>query len=275
MNKLIQKPKIIFIDLDGTTLDKRENGEVSISQENIDAVKECTKQGIEVVVSTGRGDVHFTWELSKKMGLTKNIIFWNGSKVVKNNETIFARAIAPTTIQKMFDLAAKNGITTIINSNYKQKSYSTCLFYKAGILFRGASAKKYKDFKNDEDVFKLIFWHIRGAKLKKFYEALLANFSNEVTVSYAGVKNNYLEVTAIGCSKGEAEEFYAKASNIEIKDCMHIGDSMNDHTTCGVVGNVVALANSVPKYKEDADTISPYPCNTGGLAKTLKSLVLD
>ena len=45
MKELIKQPKILFIDLDGTSLDVQNKRQWDVSQENLDAINECRKRG--------------------------------------------------------------------------------------------------------------------------------------------------------------------------------------------------------------------------------------
>ncbi|WP_029512860.1 Cof-type HAD-IIB family hydrolase [Mycoplasmopsis iners] len=266
--------KIIFIDLDGTTLDIKEKGQAFVSQENVDAVQKCLQKGIQVVVSTGRGELKRTFEINEKLGLGKNIIFWNGSKVIKNGETIFEKHVKKHVVSELFKLAEKHRITTILNSDFRNHSYTKSIFFKLGILFKKGNPKKYEHFQNNFEVYKLIFWNPKQKKVDEFYKLLSEKFSDELTVSYAGEKNNFLEVTALNCSKGEAERIYAASENVDLKDCVHFGDSMNDASTANVVGTLIAMANGVRPLKEIANIVSEFDYKNGGLAKTIEKYIL-
>ncbi|EGV00203.1 cof family had hydrolase protein [Mycoplasmopsis columbina SF7] len=275
MKKIEKKPKLIFIDLDGTTLDIKKDKTSSVSDENIKAIRECREKGIEVVISTGRGELKKTYDINSKLGLPNSIIFWNGSKIIKDQKVIFEKAIDQNVMTEIFELAAKEKMTVILNSDFKNGSYSTCLFFKAGAFLKGAKAKHHSEYKTNEKIYKVIFWNIKKEKVANFYDLLNKKYKDFLTISFAGEKNNFLEVTSKGCSKGEAEKIYAQYQGINLEDCMHFGDSMNDASTIGIVGTVVAMANSVEEYKNKANIISKYAYKNGGLAKTLGELILN
>ncbi|WP_027120863.1 HAD-IIB family hydrolase [Mycoplasmopsis lipofaciens] len=275
MNKKIKKPKIIFLDLDGTTLDSKKHGEKWVSEENILKIKECQNQGIEIVVSTGRGPKKFTYKILKELNCEKNWIGWNGSKIFINDSEYFSANITRETTQKLFDLAKKQKITLILNSDFKNQSYSPSKFFNLAIKFKKGNCKKYSEFKNNFDSFKIIMWCFNKKKLHRFANEIQNLFADELMVSSAGFNNDFLEITRKFCTKGDANKKYAEFRNVDLKDCIHIGDSMNDASAVGIVGTTIALANSVKSFKKIANLVSPFSFKKGGLAKTLDYYILN
>src|SRR4051794_11677038 len=76
--------QLIAIDLDGTLLN---NGKI-ISEKNIEAIKMAHKNGIEVVIATGRADFDAR-ALFKNIGINPWIIGTNGATIHKPNGELF------------------------------------------------------------------------------------------------------------------------------------------------------------------------------------------
>ncbi|KKB26768.1 hypothetical protein MM26B8_04240 [Mycoplasmopsis meleagridis] len=273
MQKLNIKPKIIFIDLDGTTLDIKKKGKPWVSQQNIDIVQKCIKNNIEVVVSTGRGELPYTYKINERLMLPKTIIFWNGAKIIKEGNVIFEKTISDKLVQKMFSLARKNKMTTIVNSDFHNGSYSESFFYRLVVKLKGGKSKKHENRDKNLKVYKLIFWHFNKNKLASFEKKLSLLLKDEITISFAGSKNDLLEITALECSKGKAEKFYANIQNVNLADCLHFGDTLNDASTIGVVNKMIAMNNSSKDLKNIADIISEFDYKNGGLAKTIEGII--
>lgn len=78
-----------------------------------------------------------------------------------------------------------------------------------------------------------------------------------------------IEVTHIDATKGKGNEFITQNYlKLPKENTMHIGDTMNDSTTVGHVGVLVALENADKKLK----ALTPYrgpKYKKGGVAKVL------
>ncbi|MEA4162763.1 HAD-IIB family hydrolase [Mycoplasma sp. 4404] len=279
----MQKPKIIFIDLDGTTLDGPEEKfwMRSATEFTKKTLTELNKQ-IPVVVATGRGLSAKTSDIVK--GLTGEITYiaWNGAVTVENGKIISEEIIEPEKAQLLFDLISKNFAFVTIDSRHvyvKNYLYYIIKFVKKiyknfSKKFRWISdAKPYKDFKNDYPIHKALLSSLSARKAAKFAKRWKEKYGDIFEIAFVGEKNKTLEITKIGSSKGEAEVAYCKLKGIDPKDAMHIGDSMNDSTTKGKVGTLIAMQNSVPELKKIADEITELPCNESGLAKYLSQFL--
>ncbi|WP_406615435.1 HAD-IIB family hydrolase [Mycoplasmopsis hyopharyngis] len=271
-NKITTKPKIVFIDLDGTALDIKIKGRKSwISQENIDAIKKLQKNNINVVVSSGRGAYSNTWKLMEVMNITDGIL-WNGTKIVHNGTEIFSQAIDSSITQELFNDMTKFKLNLLYNSNVNGNAYSCNLLFRLVVRAARKKCQKYSDYKNDFDQFKIILWHPSRRHLYKAMDFLQEKYKDKILVTISGEKDELLEVTAANCSKGDADLFYANFMTIDPKECVHIGDGLNDAWASKKVGTLVAMGNSSNKLKEIADIVSPYGHKNGGLAKTFDFL---
>ncbi|ADN69413.1 HAD-IIB family hydrolase [Mycoplasmopsis fermentans] len=274
MTKELKKPKIIFIDLDGTTIDKSSKFKKDISeinQKGLAKLKE--KYGLEIFVSTGRAVVEKTKMLARKCGNENNFVAWNGAKVLKDGQEIFSAAIDQEVVEQIFELAEKWKMTIIINSNFKNGLYSNSFLFKVASIFKKGKCYKLKEFNKETEVFKLLFLNLSKKKLHLFAEELKKLWPKDLNVSISGFKNEFLEVTSFFASKGSSNKYLAKSFGVDAEDCWHVGDSQNDSTASGHMGYVIAMKNSVPEFKDKADFISPFTNKKGGLYKTLEMLL--
>ncbi|MEA4115654.1 HAD family hydrolase [Mycoplasma sp. 744] len=270
---MLKKPDIIFIDLDGTTLDQKKSKNNLISQYNKTIISQLQKKNIKVIISTGRGMLEKTFNINKELNLEKNIIFWNGSKVMLNDEIIFDKTLDKSIFKEIINLAQKYKILSIINSDFKNQTYSNNFWHKFSFLFLKHNLNKYDQINFNLAVYKIIFWHFSKRKLNNFYKLLKQYFDIKITAVFSGKNNSIIEVTAEKCTKGEAEILICQKLNINPQNCWHVGDTLNDLTTKNKIGKLIAMKNSNKTLKQNADFISKYNYKKGGLGKTLKELI--
>ncbi|WBP84015.1 Cof-type HAD-IIB family hydrolase [Mycoplasmopsis edwardii] len=270
----MKKPKIIFIDLDGTTLDGP--GEKFWQKEPTEYTKSVItrlQKKIPVVVSTGRGVNDRTMSIVRKLG-SENYIAWNGAQTVYNGEVIDKQYLDKEIAQELFDEITKNKCFVVYNSNAKERAYVKNGFYKILMGFGKKTAKRYYEYNNDFNVYKALIWSLSKSKIKTLADKWSKKFEGKLEVSLSG-SNNVLEITKANVSKGDAEVAYCQRLGIDPQDAVHFGDSMNDASTKGKVGKLIAMANSVNELKEMADEVTKYSCNDSGLARYLEENYLN
>lgn len=274
MLEIESKPKIIFIDLDGTALDVLIDNSKGVSSENISTIKSIENKDINIVVSTGRGPTKRTFAFLKQLGLN-SCIFWNGSKIIHNGNTIFEKYIQPAITQEIFNELKKYRVSFIYNSgldgNYYSSSFIDRVRYRA--KFKNVKFRKYNDYSNNFHQFKILIFHWNKFKLKKLIAKLNSAFGKFIIATFSGENGDIIEITPAECDKGLANKYYANYLNINPMDCIHIGDGLNDLSTKDRVGFFVAMKNATGEVKNKADIISPFEYKNAGLAKTLNMIL--
>ncbi|WP_426461350.1 HAD-IIB family hydrolase [Mycoplasma hafezii] len=269
----MKKPKIIFIDLDGTALDApAEKWFQKLPSDYTISVVNKVSKTIPVVPSTGRGVNPTTFKLMEMLG-KKDFIAWNGAQIVRDNQVVHKEVIKPEVVKKLFNEIARHNCFVVFNSNVKEQAFVKNMFYKMLMHFGKATARTYGQFKNDFEVNKALVWTVSKRKIAKLAAEWQEKFKGELEVSISGAGNNILEITGFDVSKGSAEEKYCRMLNIDPKDAIHIGDSLNDASTKGRIGKLVAMKNSVPELIAVADQVTEYSCNDSGLAKYLEQFI--
>lgn len=271
--RIVKKPKIIFIDLDGTSLDIKVNNSKTISPINIEGIKKMQRNNINVVLSSGRGAYLKTYKLLEHMHLTDGVL-WNGSKVVHMGKEIFSKNIDPKITQELFNDFANFKLSLIYNSGVDNNVY--CNHWTDKVLFKDlnkkGNVKKYSEYQDDFEQFKIILWHRNKKKLYEAKDFLKNKYNEQISITISGENDELLEITAENCTKGDGNLFYAKYMNIDPMECVHIGDGLNDESAKEKVGYLVALDNASKFLKAKADIISPFSYKNGGLAKTFDYL---
>lgn len=263
----IKKPKIIFIDLDGTSLDIKDSMHSNFSIENIRAIEEISKE-IPIIVSTGRGYNEETLRILKTINAT-NFILWNGAKIFINNEEVVSKKIEIDAVKNILNDIAKNKVLAILNSDLK-KSFTKSIFFKIVDVFKGF--KNNIDYleKVPFDTFKILVFALSKKKLIKLQKQWSKKYEGILEVSFSGRQNTLMEITSVNASKGLSEKEYCEMFGIDPKDAMHIGDSMNDASAKGILGTVVAMKNSSDLFKKIADITLEFDYKNAGLSKFIR-----
>ncbi|MBT1406559.1 HAD family phosphatase [Mycoplasma bovis] len=273
--KSIVKPKIIFVDLDGTTIDLKIKGHKRISAENLEYIKKAREAGIEVVVSTGRPPTKATNVFLEPMQCLDNFIAWNGAHIKQDGKVIYFDKFEKDDVAKIYDEIVKHGISVIFNSDTKDLAFTHNWLISIALRWTRGKAKRYQYFKNDTEINKMVLWHPSKSKLHSFAMLLKEKYRGICEIAFTGNRNEVLEITPKGSTKGFAEVTYAKARGVSPEECVHIGDTLNDATCASHVGQLIAMKNSTVSLKIIADVISPFTNKKAGLGKTIEHFFLS
>ncbi|MCT4469511.1 HAD-IIB family hydrolase [Mycoplasma sp. HS2188] len=268
----IENIKLIFIDLDGTSLDYKRK---LLSKKNLEIIEKCRQNGIRVIVSTGRGLNQKTKDILNQINDPSNIIAWNGAKVLMDGKEVFSSSIPTQIIKQISILIKKYKVTTIVNSDFKNSTYTNSMMIKLLTKLKGGMAKPIESFTYNFEIFKFIFIPKNKKLFLKFKNELTSKFGDQLNILNARSYSTFIEVTNINASKGLGEVLFSKLNNISPENCVHIGDTMNDSTTVGKVKHVIAMKNASAEFKKMANFISPYDYKNGGLAKTINHFILN
>lgn len=264
--------KIIFIDLDGTALDKKIekgifNNFNAMSIKNISSIKSLP-QDYQVIISTGRANDKKLKRIVNSIG-SKNYIFWNGAGIVIDDILVENLVIEKIIAKKIIEYAKQNGLNIIINSDMNRiylKSYWLRFLIK---FFTYKKTYSYKSLSLNFDINKLMFFSLNKKKIKKAVEYINSNFEDVIALN---THKNYMEITHIDAQKGSAELFMCEQLEINPLESFHIGDSMNDATTKNKIGTFIAMNNASKSVKALADIVVPYSFKGAGLSKVIENI---
>lgn len=252
----------IFIDLDGTLLDKWPK---RISKKNLISIKK-QQQTTSIIISTGRS---YGKKVKKIMQLldVEYAICQNGAIVVnKNGEILKNITLDKEQVERVIDIVKEEKLGFTINSEFLIYT-DHWLWTTFTFLWR----KKWKKIKKysfkENNVNKIV---VAGyLKSKKVWN--LANKMQQ-TIKYTSIKTSgqdkIVEITHENATKGEAALFVANLLKIDINNTIHIGDSENDSTTKGKVGALFAMKDGSTKLIDLASHLGPKH-KRGGVAKLL------
>lgn len=239
MNKSI---KCIAIDLDGTLLKQN----LTVSQENLEALELCYKNDIVVVPVTGRSVLRISELIS-----TENfpyIIGSNGGLTLSKSGELVSHPLSIEKTLEILNIFLKyDGILTISNKGiYTRLSTHDLLSDKL----------KMENFINH-----VIKEEMRADKMTlktntlSEMEKLQSEIMNIKGINYYRTEKLYLEVTCIGISKGITLLEVLRLLNIDPLNTMAIGDGSNDISMFQVVGYSCAMGNASLEVKQHANRV--------------------
>lgn len=268
--------RLIATDLDGTLL----NSKRGISKENILAILEAQKQGIEVIISTGR-TFNSAKNIIKNAGIdTPYIISSNGSQIhtICGNElksypiTISAlNKILPYLHYNNFYYAIStdenilepiDGRERLIADFYKSKETNSSLKEEIldnvlEIFYNSPDSAEIQRVNSINEMINKPCYNIAVVshdkeKLLKGRQAL----KDIKDISIVSSHENNFEIVSNYSSKGNAVEYIANSLNIPLDEVMAIGDNFNDLSMFKKVKYSVAMGNADNKIKKECSFVT-------------------
>ncbi|MDP4524747.1 Cof-type HAD-IIB family hydrolase [Bacillus halotolerans] len=268
--------KLIAIDLDGTLL----NSKHQVSSENENALRQAQRDGIEVVVSTGRAyfDVVSIFE---PLGIKTWVISANGA-VIHDPD---GRLYHSETIDKK---RAYDILSWLESENYYYEVFTDSAIYTPqngrqlldveldrvksanpeadlSVLMQAAEVQYSQSGFAYIDTFQELF---EEDKLIDFYNILGFSFFKEKLeagwqrnqddkgLTLVSSADHNFELSSKKASKGQALERLAKRLNIPMNETVAVGDSLNDRSMLEAAGKGVAMGNAREDIKAIADAVT-------------------
>ena len=252
----MKRVRLIALDMDGTLLSSDHQ---TIPQENIDAIRHASAEGIRVCICTGRM-LEDASDFITRLQLPCMIIACNGTRIsdgpLPKGHILYRRSFKPEDAKRVLDLVLPyrimiNGfedgrVNTVafasgqhyhltdrglIDASYGEKAIYEAAqrgimkFYISADGYAGASTSK-----NIEDA--------RKAVMSAFPEL-------QITQSAPG----NIEIMPKDANKGTALEFLAQFLDLEREQVMAIGDAENDLSMLKYAYHSVAMANGTQIVK--------------------------
>ncbi len=271
--------KLIALDLDGTTLNSE--GKVSPYTEKI--LNKATKQGIHVVIATGRSQSALPEEILKLPGI-EYAITSNGAAIIdlRQEKIIYENCIDAEALEEVHKL--------LIQYDYMVEVFLEGKAYVEKNIFEnlekvGLSERNIKYVRRT----RLPYTNVLNMMLrnKGRIENININFSNQEDRTHMRKKLNLLknvtitsslehnlEIGGATTSKASALKELCKSLGIESKHIMACGDSPNDEEMMKVAGIPVAMGNARPSIKKISKYIT-FTNDEDGVAKAIEKFAFD
>lgn len=260
--------KLIVTDIDGTIL--KHNFE--FNQEVKDCIKTLTRNGIKVVLATGR--MHSaTSHIAKELELDTPIISYQGGLIMHQGEILYEKNLEPKVARKIINWAKKNNVH--LNLYMDDRLYTE----KNDEIIR-----RYTDERSAEFIIK----PFEELTLKRINKMLIVNFKDEdrVTMHKEYLEKKYTNVHFVKsmpffceichplAKKSDALNFLREYWGLKKEEIMTIGDQNNDIELLKAGGIKVAMGNATDELKAVADYITDT-VNNNGFVKAVEQFVYN
>ncbi|MDF7669439.1 Cof-type HAD-IIB family hydrolase [Lactobacillus sp. ESL0703] len=285
--------KLVACDLDGTLF----NSKVTISDENVAAIRAAQDNGIEFLVATGRAPKQ-SQAVIRNYGLQTGFININGALVYDANNTLQVKHVLPK--QKVIaaaNILRKNDIyfeivtadhiysedisKRVFNLAHSLIALNPGLSFKNAVAISGGSnamlsmtlVDSFEELLLDPkiEVMKIIGFDSRGPALLTKIKQKLALIDDLAITSSSDIN---IEINDIHAQKGTALLEYAKKKGFKRDEVAAIGDNLNDESMIRDAGVGVAMGNAVPQIKELAQ-IETKTNNEDGVGYILRKFIKD
>ena len=269
--------QLVAIDLDGTLL----RDDKSLSQENVDAIKEAIEQGVQVVICTGRTLPSIQY-LSKQLPQgdgDEYLILQNGAVIHQLpdlnivHETILTEGDRQA-IYDVFKEYRSEEVQMVAFDPDKlylvdDETANPTVVQDAKTLSTDITLAKFEEVLNLETLYKIVVFG--GVE---FIDDYLEKIPNELYEQVHIVRSLPVAIEFIPKLANKANGLNALIQLLDIKaeDIMTIGDELNDYEMVKMAGLGVAMENGHPEVKRVADELT-LTNNENGVAHAIRKFV--
>lgn len=274
----MSKIKLVAMDLDNTLL----NDDKKISQHTREVLEAAITKGIYIVPATGRIYKAIPDFLRQMQGV-RYALCCNGATVYDAHEKkeIYTNHLPMETVFSLYDVLKNFHCTRDIyqsGQGYMEERY---LRHLEDYNVQGHILKLVHETRLEvEDIVEYIKVHPMGIeKVSAFFddmdqrsqamEELKALQNSSVASSLA----NNIEITQLGCDKGDGLIHLAEHLGIPMSQVMACGDAGNDEAMIQVAGMGVVMENASKEIKNFANYITKTN-NEDGVAYAIEKFVL-
>jgi len=271
------KNKVIFLDIDGTLVDRT----LQVPESAAEAINKAKANGHKLYLNTGRSRCQVfdhIWEVG-----FDGFIGGNGIYIEENGKKLFHRPIPEVLTDKVIAYLEENENGFFVENNislYANRNYLPSL---ARLLdFSVEDAFKWTTRVFPSTTFDCTEWHMDANKISVVLtddvdiEKLKQFISPELTLGLWNMtsrKRGFSDIFQDGTSKGKAVEFIMNRLGKPLEDAYGFGDSDNDIEMIETAGIGVAMGNAIPQLKVVADHITDH-VTEDGLANAFKHVGL-
>lgn len=284
--------KLIAIDMDGTLL----SSNLTISSENLQAIREAQNQGNVVMICSGRAPENILelldeYRLSCPVGASNGTVVMIEGKepqmISLTNEEVQETAKILETYRAPYKLYTNKGIWVpehwmdhvqeALNANQELKNRLTDLEYRQ-LTEQPKETVNIRLFRNVQDVINRSDLFVQKFFILQFQpqmrEKMMKDLQNlcGVAVTTSGIYN--IEVMNKNGNKGFGLKTVARHFNIPIENTIAIGDNFNDVPMMEAAGLSVAMGNAEPEVKEICDVVTKTN-DEHGVAYAIQQYVLQ
>lgn len=269
--------QLVAIDLDGTLL----RDDKSLSQENVDAIKEAIEQGVQVVICTGRTLPSIQY-LSKQLPQgdgDEYLILQNGAVIhqLPDLNIVHETVLTEGDRQAIYDVFKEYRSEEVQMVAFDpDKLYlvddevaNSTVVQDAETLSTDITLAKFEEVLNLETLYKIVVFG--GVE---FIDDYLEKIPNELYEQVHIVRSLPVAIEFIPKLANKSNGLNALIQLLDIKaeNIMTIGDELNDYEMVKMAGLGVAMENGHPEVKRVADELT-LTNNENGVAHAIRKFV--
>lgn len=269
----MNKYKIIAIDLDDTLFDDNKN----ISKENIETIKEVKKQGIKIVISSGRSPmgIQDTLEALDLLNDDTYIIAFNGASIyhLPDFKLVYSKSLTGKDVKEIYKYLPDGLYAHFYDIDLKLYANQRNEYTTGGAVLNHIDYE-IVDFNKLDDDYRIIKLLYTGNPnlITETIQKVTPIFSDKHALMRSAPI--YYEFLPKNISKGKALKEIAKLENISMEEVMAFGDNQNDLEMIEMAGMGVAMQNSLdPNILKKANFVTKTN-NESGVAYAIKELIL-
>ena len=269
--------QLVAIDLDGTLL----RDDKSLSQENVDAIKEAIEQGVQVVICTGRTLPSIQY-LSKQLPQgdgDEYLILQNGAVIhqLPDLNIVHETVLTEGDRQAIYDVFKEYRSEEVQMVAFDpdklylvdDETANPTVVQDAKTLSTDITLAKFEEVLNLETLYKIVVFG--GVE---FIDDYLEKIPNELYEQVHIVRSLPVAIEFIPKLANKANGLNALIQLLDIKaeNIMTIGDELNDYEMVKMAGLGVAMENGHPEVKRVADELT-LTNNENGVAHAIRKFV--
>ena len=279
--------KLILIDLDGTLL----NSFGIVTERTKEVIKKTINKGIDVVITSGRSVTEYMKYISKEVGCKNYFIAGNGALIydIKNNQALYKNYMSKEKVIEIAKICEENNIFYNV---YTEDSIITKKLNHSILFYHKENLKKAENKRTKINIIDNPYTYIRNDNNHNYLKMTICDEDKEVFNSilkkFKNIKNVkvlepeymtskkimqgtekipinyfYTEITTENVDKWNATHFLINKLEIKPEEVIAIGDNINDLTMIKNAGLGVAMGESMPVLKENADYVTEDNNNDG------------
>ena len=264
--------KMLVLDLDDTLL----RDDYSISARNKELLIRAQKQGVKVVLASGRPTpamLRYAEELNLAH-YDSYMISFNGAIVtsMKDNNIIFETSLTQQEIHSLHDFSIENNVHIITYSDKGVISETDSEYIDVELKLTGIPHHKVPSFKSEVTSSAVKCILLEHPDYLKEVETKLK--AERTDLSVARSKPFFLEVMPRGIDKAASIDFLAQQLGIKQSEVIAVGNAGNDLTMVQYAGLGIWVDNVSDDLRHHADFIVASNENDG-VAEVVERFILN
>ena len=267
------KYKMIVLDLDDTLL----RDDHTISERTKNALMEAQKQGVKVVLASGRPTFGMR-KVAEELSLEKfgsYILSFNGGKIIdcRTDEELFNSSLTAEEAHRLYEISKREGVSIHTYIGDEIITQDNHHYTKVESEITGLPTKVVGSFTEAVDVPVVKALMVGDPEvIAPLNVKLNEEIGNEYSITPS--KPFFLEFMVHGISKGSSLLTLIEKCGITREEVIAMGDSYNDVEMIKMAGLGVAMGNAPDDVKEIADYVTDTNMNDG-VAKVVETFVLN